>query len=185
MTKNIFIGCLLLVVIVLAVTLVQLNQKSSLLIKPEVTSIKDSRCKNLGEIKDYTTAIKLAFAKEERPKIIFDPSVTSQDDMNEVREKVLAPYTSFKTDSTPISNHPQLFIVHKVSEDEADKTNGAKYQIDEIYSNGQSGMWLEGKINVPLSTWIPQCMGNCKFSSSFQSKYPEIVAAYKALHGLK
>ena len=184
MTKNIFIGCLLLVVVALTATLAQLNQKS-LPFKLEDVLTKDSRYEQSWEIKDYTSAVKLAFANEEKPKIIFDPSVTSQDDMNEVREKVLAPYTSFKADSTIVSNRPQIFIVHKVLEDEVDKTNGAKYQIDEIYNNGQSGMWLEGKMNVPLSTWIPQCMGNCKFSSSFQSKYPEIVAAYKALHGLK
>jgi len=137
-------------------------------------------------IKEYTEAIKEGFKKTDNPKIVFGPSITSDEEKMEIKKKLLDPYVDFNQSAESKENSTYLFIINKNTQKEFDENkNSYLYQISTIRTNGDSGGWVDGKIGSPLEYWSPTCMGDCKFSVEFSKKYPDIVNKYKELNNLK
>lgn len=114
------------------------------------------------------------------PVIQFTPDTFSQDEKNELTEKVINPYVDYEKELQKMN---LISIqIEKYTEEEISKQTYARYmyKIDVIMETGHSG-WLEREKGKNIDYWIPECMDECSFSESFKAKYPEVIKKYNSL----
>ncbi len=114
------------------------------------------------------------------PVVTFIPSGLFTDgEKEELENKIINPYADYMKEN---ENRESITItVHKYSEEEISKmVNYARYtyNIEVITADGYAG-WLAREAGKPIEYWIPDCMGECVFSQSYEKKYPEVIAKYR------
>jgi hypothetical protein len=116
----------------------------------------------------------------ELPVIRFIPATFSQEEKEELMEKVINPFVDYEkeTQNTNIIS----IQIKKYSKAEIDNQVYVRYMygIDAIAETGDI-VWLEREEGKAIDYWIPDCMGKCQFSESFKIKYPEVVKKYDSL----
>lgn len=114
------------------------------------------------------------------PVVTFIPSgLFTDSEKEELENKIINPYADYMKEN---ENRELITItVRKYSEEEISKMASYArymYNIEVITADGYAG-WLAREAGKPIEYWIPDCMGECVFSQSYEKKYPEVVAKYQ------
>ncbi len=111
------------------------------------------------------------------PAVVFQPDTFSSQEKTELYNKLINPSIDYEKDTESSSERIMTtFVVEKMATPSA----GYTYKISKFYNNNGWGGFLYGDANsgtIPI--WVPSCMMECKFSESYKSKYPEVIAAYE------
>lgn len=186
MKKNLIVIVLGMLGVFLIMTLIFLRAKE---IKPnqtmkEVSTVTKEPIDNTV-IQKYTEAIKTALASSEKPTTIFDPTVSLAEEKDVILKMFVYPYNDFRNETAKdINLRAKVFIVHKNTGKEIGSTANSVYRIDIIGNNGQFAGESVGEVGKPLEYWTPSCLGDCKFSAAFISKYPELVKKYREINNI-
>lgn len=184
MGKNIIVYLLGLVIFVLITTIIVL-QRSVDEIELAPVGPEGKLCQQTCEFPDtatvqrYTDILKNALAGSDKPLVIFDPTISSDEEKEEVLTKIIYPYDDYRNDTShKIELRAKAYIVHKHTTREIGETANSTYRIDIIGNDGQLAGETEGVVGKPLGYWIPGCLSECKFTPAYRKKFPEVVAEY-------
>lgn len=115
------------------------------------------------------------------PAVIFEPGgAFTEVEKTELYRNVINPMKDYELS---ILDNPEQFVaivVEKLQPPSAGLSAGYTYSISSYYQNNRSGGFLYGNASdgsIPI--WTPDCMGECKFSKSYQQKYPYVIEEYK------
>ncbi|MDD3498288.1 MAG: hypothetical protein PHH24_02130 [Candidatus Moranbacteria bacterium] len=115
------------------------------------------------------------------PAIRFIPAIFSDEEREELTEKVINPFIEFEKESY-VENGIISIAVNKYSDSELAEMKDPKYiyKIDVVYHEGWGG-WLEREAGEKIDWWVPDCLDGCEFSDEFKERYPEVVEKYDDL----
>jgi hypothetical protein len=111
------------------------------------------------------------------PIVVFEPPLSNPDhtiQKNELIKKVVEPFIDYNYEAQGNDYIVSLLISENK---EINLREQYPYQIVAINKEGGSLYESLTQKNGSLNWWIPTCM-ECKFSSSFKAKYPEIMKQF-------
>lgn len=111
------------------------------------------------------------------PVVIFEPPLSNPDHVsqkNELVKKVVEPFIDYNHET--YGNDYVVSVLISENQDIGLKEK-YPYQLIAVQKHGGAEFTSLMQHNSSLDWWIPVCM-DCKFSSSFREKYPEIVKGF-------
>lgn len=106
--------------------------------------------------------------------IIESEGSLSQQDISELRARVINPYVDYFKE---IHTEDQLATFKVIVNTQASKAT-YPYLADAITKKGVNEGFVIEKADGHIKWWVPECMNGCNFSDSFKAKYPEVIKAY-------
>ncbi len=109
------------------------------------------------------------------PSIIFQPDTFTADEKAALKKNLIDPIVDYETENQTADRTMTAFVVEKMPT----PTAGYKFKVSQYYTNNGWGGFLYGNAEtgaIPL--WVPDCLGDCKFTETFKQKHPEVIAEY-------
>ncbi|MBI3980457.1 hypothetical protein HY345_00490 [Candidatus Microgenomates bacterium] len=106
-------------------------------------------------------------------EVIFEGTISSGPDVNELYKKIVQPYLDYYEDQEKGS-----LLTLTISENPYPSKTTSPYLGTGIFKNGANEGFVIDKKNGEIDYWVPSCM-ICTFSESFKTKYPEIVKNFE------
>ena len=99
-----------------------------------------------------------------------EPNLPAQD-VSEIKNRNINPFVDWSADQN--SGGGLILIKVTVNNDPA-----YPYKFEYVYKNGGDGGFLIKRTDGHLDWYMPDCLGDCNFTSRFKQNYPEIVSKY-------